>query len=94
LIANGKAGPVTRELAENLKNAKRGRPPFGAKHLWYEIAMENAKLKHEGKSYADRMAELGKRYMLRERQIEEALLTYERATDVTLAIFNEENRDD
>jgi hypothetical protein len=64
LIASGKAGAETRALAEYLATAKRGRQPFGSKHLWPEIGAENDELRSAGVSYEQRLEMLSLKYRL------------------------------
>lgn len=89
-IASGKAGAKTRALAEYLRTAKRGRQPFGATHLWYDIGIDNDEMREAGLSYADRMDKLGAKYMLAKTQIETAIAKFEAG----MAAIGEENRDD
>jgi hypothetical protein len=64
LIASGKAGAETRALAEYLATAKRGRQPFGSKHLWPEIGAENDEMRSAGIPYERRLEELSIKYRL------------------------------
>jgi len=61
-IASGKAGKETIEIAEYLRTAKRGRQPFGAKHLWPDIGADNDEMRDAGMSHADRMDRLKAKY--------------------------------
>ncbi len=85
-IASGRAGDETKALAEYLRTAKRGRQPFGATHLWYEIGTANEGLRNGGSSYDERMDKLGVRFMLARTQVETAIAKYERAMDETRTI--------
>jgi hypothetical protein len=64
-------------LADYLRTAKRGRPPFGAKHLYWDIGVENDILRSAGKRYEQRMSILGASYMLDVTQVELAIAKYE-----------------
>lgn len=86
VLASGKAGAETRALAEYLATAKRGRQPFGARHLWYEIGIDNDDLRAKGMPYAERLAELAARYMIADRQLKAAIARYEAAMDEIRAI--------
>jgi hypothetical protein len=77
VIATGRAGAETLALAEFLKRAKRGRPPFGATHLWYSIGAENDEMRCAGATYEQRMDRLGAKYMLARTQVETAVAKYE-----------------
>lgn len=81
IMASGKAGTETVALAEYLATAKRGRQPFGATHLWYEIGTDNDELRDSGASYEERMSKLGSRYMLARTQIETAIAKFEAAME-------------
>ena len=82
VLATGRAGAETRALAEFLRTAKRGRQPFGAKHLWYEIGLENDELRDAGLSHAERMEQLGQKYLISdEAKIKTAIARYERAME-------------
>lgn len=91
-LADGTAGEETRELADYLRTAKKGRQPFGATHLWYEIGRDNEDLIDQGMSYGDRLKELGVRYLLNPTQIATSLGKYTRAMD-EISSIEEENRD-
>lgn len=92
-IASGKAGAETRALAEYLRTAKRGRPPFGAKHLWYEIGLDNDEMREAGKSGEERYAAIALKYRMNDiSKIKTAIAKYERAMDEVRAI-DQENRD-
>ena len=82
VIASGKAGPETRALADYLDSAKRGRQPFGASHLWYEIGIANDELRDAGVTYAERLAQLGVNYIMAERQVETAIAKFEAAMEI------------
>lgn len=56
LLAKAGDGPGARELRELVK--KRGRQPFGAKHLWWDIGVENDLMRSQGVSYAERLERL------------------------------------
>ncbi|WFU89018.1 hypothetical protein QA644_08240 [Rhizobium sp. CC1099] len=86
-IDSGKAGPETIALADYLANAKRGRQPFGATYLWYEIGIDNDEMRAAGIAYDERMDRLGGRYMLAKTQIETAVAKFEASMD---AVRNEE----
>lgn len=90
LLAKAGDGPIARELRSAVE--KRGRQPFGAKHLWWEIGAVNDELRHAGMSYEDRRAELGARYMLDVTQIATAIAKYERAVE-EIASIHAENGD-
>lgn len=89
-IANGTAGDETLALAEYLRTAGKGRQPFGATHLWYNIGQDNDELRDAGISYDERCEELGRRYDLNKTQISTSLGKYERAVEKICAI-DEEN---
>lgn len=80
-IQAGRAGAETLALADYLQNAKRGRQPFGATHLWHEIGIDNDEMRSAGLNYDQRMEKLGVRYMLAKTQIETAVGKYEAALD-------------
>jgi hypothetical protein len=79
LLATGRAGAETQKLAAEVFAAKRGRQPYGAKHLWFEIGQDNEELRDAGKSYEERMMELGGRYLLAKNALEIAIAKYESA---------------
>lgn len=91
-IASGKAGNETIALAEYLRAAKRGRQPFGAKHLWYDIGLDNDMLRDQGMSHADRMAELSRKYhVYDESKLRTWCAKYERTME-EIRTIDEENR--
>lgn len=81
IMATGQAGAETIGLADYLASAKRGRQPFGATHLWYDIGIENDEMREAGTSYEERMSALGVKYMLAKTQIETAVAKFEAAMD-------------
>ncbi|TCU13087.1 hypothetical protein [Rhizobium sullae] len=81
VIDAGRAGPEAKALAEYLATAKRGRQPFGATHLWYEIGIDNDEMRTAGVGYEERMDKLGGRFMLAKTQIETAVAKYEASMD-------------
>lgn len=83
-LAEAGDGPLARELRASIN--KRGRQPFGAKHRWWDIGTENDDLTAQGMGYEDRVAELGARFMLHPRQIEEAIAKYGNAAEEIRAI--------
>lgn len=89
-------GRCSREMDEleiYLKGARRGRQPFGAKHLWIEIGSDNDSLRSDGVSYAERLEKLSLKYrMSDESKIKMAISKYERALEETRRINDEENR--
>lgn len=89
-IASGKAGRETLALAEYLRTAKRGRQPFGAKHRWYEIGVDNDEMRDAGKTGEERYATLALKYRINDvSKIKTAIARYERAMDEVRSI--EEN---
>lgn len=89
-LAQAGDGPIARELRAAVQ--KRGRQPFGAKHLWWGIGADNDELRQRGMGYEERRKELGVRYMLDVTQIATALAKYERAIE-EIRTIEEENRD-
>jgi len=91
-IADGRAGPETLAIAERLRTAKRGRQPYGAKHLWWEIGVENDLLRDAGVSYAERLEKLALVFHLNdEAKLKTAIAEFERVRDEIKRI-DEENR--
>jgi hypothetical protein len=86
VIATGKAGKPTLELAEYLSSAKRGRQPFGAKHLWPDIGAENDEFRSAGVPYEERLSRLGAKFMLDRPQVATAIAQWESAMDEIRAI--------
>jgi hypothetical protein len=91
-IADGRAGPETIAIAERLRTAKRGRQPYGAKHLWWEIGVENDIMRDAGVSYAERLEKLALMFRLNdEAKLKTAIAEYEQAYDAIKRI-DEESR--
>tara|TARA_A100001391_G_scaffold12331_3_gene7261 strand:+ start:6863 stop:7219 length:357 start_codon:yes stop_codon:yes gene_type:complete len=89
-LAEAGDGPLARELREATK--KRGRQPFGASHLWWDIGIDNDVMRQAGKSYAERLKELSRTYRIYdEAKLKTAIAKYERAAD-ELHALEEENR--
>lgn len=89
----GTAGAETLKLADYLATAKRGRQPFGSKHLWYDIGRDNDCLRSEGMKYEDRIQKLSEKYRLGDKsKLKTAIAEYERGMEETRRI-NDENRD-
>ncbi len=88
-IAAGRAGPSTLELAGYLRGAKRGRQPFGASYLWWDIGRDSDELAEQGMTRESRLEALGVRYMLAPRQVETALAKYNRAVELARQIDDE-----
>ncbi|TGV89763.1 hypothetical protein EN792_006285 [Mesorhizobium sp. M00.F.Ca.ET.149.01.1.1] len=78
-LAEAGDGPLAQELRAAV--SKRGRQPFGAKHRWWEIGVDNDDLRDIGMGYEERRIELAARYMLDVTQIATALGKYERAIE-------------
>jgi hypothetical protein len=85
-LARGDAGPDVKALAEYLQKARPGRQPFGAKHRWVDIGRDNDEMRDDGIPYEDRLKELGDRYRLTEKKVEEAIAQWERGMEETRAI--------
>lgn len=86
-IASGRAGAKTLEIAEYLRSAKRGRQPFGAKHLWWDIGVDNDEMRAAGVGYADRLQRLALKYRLAdESKLKMAIAKYEEAAEEIRAI--------
>lgn len=91
-IAEGRAGPETLVIAERLRTAKRGRQPYGAKHLWWEIGVENDIMRDAGVSYAERLEKLALEFHLNdEAKLKTAIAEFELVRDEIRRI-DEENR--
>jgi hypothetical protein len=90
-VETGKAGPDTLALAEI--TSKRGRQPFGKKHLWYDIGQRNDELIAADWSYEARITELKKFGIADPHEIAKVLAKYNRAVE-DLRRIEEENRDD
>ncbi|QND59840.1 hypothetical protein [Mesorhizobium huakuii] len=90
VLATGRAGPETQKIAAEVFAPKRGRQPYGAKHLWFEIGTENDIMRGAGVAYERRMDDLGGRYMLAKTQIEIAIAKYEAAM-IEIRAENEAN---
>jgi hypothetical protein len=88
-VAAGTAGADTLALAQYLSTAKRGRQPFGATHLWYEIGLDNEDLRDQSVGFESRMERLGRNYLLNPRQIEAAVAKFERTMDEARALDKE-----
>lgn len=89
-IERGSAGRETLELAEYLASAKRGRQPFGSKHLWADIGMENDDMRDAGVPYEERLRSLSVKYRMGDlAKVKQAISTYESAISIGL-----EDRDD
>jgi hypothetical protein len=89
-IAQGSAGRETLELAEYLASAKRGRQPFGSKHLWPDIGIENDEMREAGMSREERLRALSIKYRMGDpAKVATAIATYEKAISFSL-----EDRDD
>ena len=93
-VETGKAGKETLELVEYLSTAKRGRQPFGRKHLWYLIGQRNEELADAGWTYDTRIEELKSFGLATREDIAKALATYARAMEEIRAIEEEERAAD
>jgi len=87
-LAKAGDGPIAQELRAAVK--RRGRQPFGAKHLWWEIGAVNDEMRSAGIGYEDRRKKLGAKYMLDVTQVATALAKYERAA-AEIREIDEEN---
>lgn len=82
VLASGKAGAETLALAEYLRTAKRGRQPFGAKNLWFDIGVDNDEMRSKGISHADRMERLALSYRLNDlAKLKTYIAKYEKCMD-------------
>lgn len=90
-LAEAGDGPIARELRAAI--GKRGRPPFGASHRWWDIGIDNDEMREAGVPHAERMHRLALHYRLNdESKLKTAIAKYERAMDEVRSI-DEENRD-
>ena len=91
VLASGKAGAETLALAEYLRTAKRGRQPFGAKNLWFDIGADNDEMRSKGVSHADRMERLALSYRVNDlAKLKTYIAKYEKCMDELRA--DENNR--
>lgn len=91
VLASGKAGAETLALAEYLRTAKRGRQPFGAKNLWFDIGVDNDEMRSKGISHADRMERLALSYRVNDlAKLKTYIAKYEKCMDELRA--DENNR--
>lgn len=89
-LAQAGDGPIARELREAVQ--KRGRQPFGAKHLWWEIGSDNDEMRSAGMSSKARYSALALKYHMNdEARLKTSIAKYERAA-AEIAAINEENR--
>jgi hypothetical protein len=90
-LKSGKPGKETIALAEYLRTAKRGRQPFGSKHLWYDIGRDNDELRGAGVPYDERLQRLSLAYHLNDQsKLKTAIAKYEAAMEAVRAIDREE----
>lgn len=90
-VAEEKAGPQELTLLDSLRNAKRGRQPYGAKHRWIEIGRDNEEMREAGLSHAERMKALALKYHLSdEAKLKTAIAQYEAGMEEARRILNEE----
>lgn len=75
-VETGKAGKETLELLQYLLTAKRGRQPFGRKHLWYLIGQRNEELTDAGWAYDARIEDLKSFGLASREDIAKALSKY------------------
>jgi len=79
-LAQAGDGPIARELRAAVQ--KRGRQPFGAKHLWWNIGHDNDELTRLGVSREDRLETLSVKYRLGDKsKIATALAKYNKALE-------------
>ncbi len=79
VLATGKAGAETLKLADYLATAKRGRQPFGARHLWFEIGRDNDDMRTKGVSLEERLQHLALEYHMSDRsKLQAAIAEYEK----------------
>ena len=94
-LADGTAGEETKALAEYLRAAKKGRQPFGMKHLWFDIGRDDEDMQQQGISRPERMAALKAKYKVYdETKFSTWINMYERAMDEIRLIESENIKPD
>ncbi|MGH6774580.1 hypothetical protein [Brucella tritici] len=89
-LTDGTAGEETRALADYLRSAKKGRQPFGTKHLWFDIGRDDEDMQEQGMSRQERMSVLKEKYKVYdETKFSTWINMYERAMDEIRLIESE-----
>ncbi len=92
-VESGNASLEILALAEFLRTARRGRQPFGAKHLWYEIGSDNEEMRDSGMAGAARYNALALLYRINDHsKLKTAIAKFERTMAVVRAIDEDERR--